>query len=333
MTSLLLILSLSVLQGSAADTLHAVDLYGLRTTSEAAVREAIGVRAGDALPASLDAMRDRLQHLPGVEEVDLSPVCCSENGRTILYVGIRERGTAPIAVRPAPSGAARLPAEVVDAGRRFDSALRLAVQRGVTGEDHTSGYALAEDSALRAVQHEFVRFAAVHVDTLTVVARHSAVAAHRALAAQVLAYAPDRPHVVRELLAAVSDPSDAVRNSAVRALAVLADWVNANPRAGLVIPAAPFTSLLNSVSWTDRNKGIMVLVPLTASRDSTLLAAARTSALPSLVEMARWSTPGHALGPFLLVARLAGVDDGEAFQAFQSGEREAIIARVVAAPR
>jgi hypothetical protein len=249
----------------------------------------------------------------------------------MLYVGIRERGTAPIVFRPAPSGAARLPEEIADAGRRFDSALLRAVQRGVAGEDHTSGHALAEDSALRAVQHEFVRFAAAHIDTLTAIVRYSANAAHRALAAQVIAYAPDKQHVARELLAAVSDLSDDVRNNAVRALAVLADWANEHPEVGLVIPAAPFTALLNSLSWTDRNKGVMVLIPLTATRDPSVLAAVRTSALPSLVEMARWSNPGHAVGPFLLIARLAGIDDGDAFQAFQSGEREAIIARVLAA--
>lgn len=315
------------------DTLYAVDLYGLRTTSETAVRNAIGLRAGDPLPASLGSIRARLRRLPGVEEVDLSPVCCSENGRTILYVGIRERGTPPIIFRPVPAGSAQLPAEIVGAGSRFESALMSAVQRGVTGEDHSRGYSLAEDSALRSAQHEFIRIAAQHFDTLTAILRKSTDAGHRALAAQIIGYGPDRQGVTRELLNAVRDPSDNVRNNAVRALAVLADWANQNSGSGVAIAAAPFTELLNSASWTDRNKGIMVLVPLTASRDSALLADLRKSALHSLVEMARWSNPGHALGPFILVARIAGLNDGEAFQAFQAGEREAVIARVLAASR
>jgi hypothetical protein len=118
-----------------------------------------------------------------------------------------------------------------------------------------------------------------------------------------------------------------VRNNAVRALAVLAEWLSQNPQPGELIHATPFVDFINSVSWTDRNKGVMVLLPLTASRDPELLRELRTRGLDSLIEMARWSSAGHALGPFVILARLAGVEDGEAFRAWQSGEREAIIAR------
>jgi hypothetical protein len=331
--ALTLLLSFSLFHTAAVDTLHSIDLYGLRTTSDTAVRAAVGLRAGDPLPGSLDAIRTRLRQLPGVDEVDLSPVCCSDNGRTILYVGIRERGTPAIAFRNAPDGSARLPPAILATGDRFESALRGAVQRGVTSEDHSRGYALAEDPALRAVQEEFATLATRHVDTVVAVLRHSADARHRALAAQVVAYGPDRQRATRELLDAVRDPSDAVRNNAVRALAVIGEWANEHPDSGVRIPAAPFIALLHSVSWTDRNKGIMVLVPLTASRDSVLLADLRARALLPLTEMARWTTPGHALGPFLVVARIAGVDDGEAFQAFQSGARETVIRRALASAR
>jgi hypothetical protein len=36
----------------------------------------------------------------------------------------------------------------------------------------------------------------------------------------------------------------------------------------------------------------------------------------------------HAFPAFFIVARIAGVSDEEAFQAFQAGERERILARV-----
>jgi predicted dienelactone hydrolase len=123
-----------------------------------------------------------------------------------------------------------------------------------------------------------------------------------------------------------------VRNNATRALAVLAAWVNRNPQAGVAIPPELFLDFLNSVSWTDRNKGLMVLMPLTASRDPALLAQLRSRALPSLVEMARWTNAGHALHPFLILARTAGLSDEDAFQAWQAGDREAVIARAIAAP-
>lgn len=327
---LLLLLSLAQSRGASADTLHAVDVYGRRTVSEASLRAAIALRAGDPVPASGDSIRARVSALPGVAEAHVSMVCCSETGRTLLYVGIREVGTPPTGFRAEPSGAARLPGDILAAGDRFEYALVSAVQRGATGEDDSQGYALAQDSALRYVQEGFLQIAADRSDTLASVLRHSADAAHRALAAQILAYGANRQAVARELLYAAEDPSDAVRNNATRALAVLADWVQRHPRAGVAIPAELFLDFLNSVSWTDRNKGVMVLVPLTASRDSALLAQLRSRALPSLVEMARWTNAGHALGPFLLVARIAGLSDGDAFQAWQAGDREAVIARAIA---
>jgi hypothetical protein len=242
-------------------------------------------------------------------------------------VGIRESGTAPLTFRAPPTGISELPADVVAAGRLFESALVSAVQRGTTAEDHSQGYALAEDASLRAAQNAFVEIAARDRDTLVHVLHHAQNAAHRALAAQILAYAPDRRLAARELMYAVGDPNEGVRNNAVRARAVLAEWLSQNPQPGELIHATPFVDFINSVSWTDRNKGVMVLLQLTASRDPELLRELRTRGLDSLIDMARWSSAGHALGPFVILARLAGVEDGEAFRAWQSGEREAIIAR------
>jgi hypothetical protein len=316
-----------------ADTLYAVDLYGVLSVPEAVVRAAIGLRAGDPVPSSLDAARTRLRALPGVAEVDISAVCCSENGRTMLYVGIRESGTPPITYRSPPTRVASLPGEIVAAGNRFEAALGEAVRRGATGEDHSKGYWLAQDSALRAVQQVFIQIATQRFDTLSTVLHNSSDASQRALATQIIAYGANRQNVLRELLYAAGDPSDGVRNNAVRALGVLADWVNQNPQSGIAIPAAPFIDFLNSVSWTDRNKGVLVLMHLTTSRDPALLAQLRTRGLQSLIEMARWKNAGHALGPFIMLARIAGTEDGEAFRAFQAGERERVITRAQAVRR
>jgi hypothetical protein len=325
--TLLFVLAFSASVQIPADTLYAVDLYGLRLVSEASVRAAVGLRAGDPRPTSIEPIRARVSAIEGIAEARVSAVCCSENGRTILYVGVRESGTAPLSFRAAPTGDSELPADVMAAGRRFESALIGAVQRGTTAEDHSQGHALAEDAALRATQDAFVEIAAEDRDTLVHVLHHAQNAAHRALAAQILAYAPDRRLAARELIYAAGDPDEAVRNNAVRALAVLAEWLSQHAQSSVVIPATPFIDFVNSVSWTDRNKGVMVLLPLTASRNPELLRELRTRGLDSLVEMARWSSAGHALGSFLILARLAGVDDGEAFRAWQSSQREAIIAR------
>ncbi|MEO5509727.1 MAG: HEAT repeat domain-containing protein [Longimicrobiales bacterium] len=326
-----LLASLTLAVGIGPDTLEAVDLYGLRTLAEAVVRATVGLAAGDPVPDSLERIRQRLLDLPEVAAVDVSIVCCGEMGGSILYVGIREEGMAPIAFRAAPAGAIRLRDAIVELGARFEGALLAAVRRGATGEDDSQGYALSSDSVVRSVQKAFLEVARTDFDTLVAVVRSSSDAAHRALAAQVLAYGAERQAVVRALVHAVGDPSESVRNNAARALALVAGWASKNPQAGLSIPTEPFVDFLNSVSWTDRNKGVLVLIPLTAERDSTVLAELRKRALPSLVEMGRWSNPGHALGPYILLARLGGVEDGEAFRAWQAGERETIITRALEA--
>ena len=57
------------------------------------------------------------------------------------------------------------------------------------------------------------------------------------------------------------------------------------------------------------------------------IAVLRAKALPSLVEMARWKAPGHALPSFIILARIAGVPENEIFPAFQTEHREEIILR------
>jgi hypothetical protein len=315
------------------ETVSSVDLYGMRSVPEAAVRAAVGVRPGDPVPQAVDSIRARVLAIPGVAEVDVARVCCAEDGGTMLYVGIREAGTPAATYRDAPTGAARLPDDIIAAGEAFDAALTSAVQRGAGEEDGSQGYSLARDSAMRAVQERFIAFAAERTGLLRTVLLTSSDAEHRALATQVIAYAPDRQAVARDLLHGVGDPDDGVRNNAVRALAILAQWANEHPEAGIAIPPDPFIDLLNSVSWTDRNKGVFALIPLTASRDPALMEALRTRAMPSLVEMARWTNPGHAMGAFMVLARVAGLDDRTAFQAYQSGDRESVIARATAPTR
>jgi hypothetical protein len=60
-----------------------------------------------------------------------------------------------------------------------------------------------------------------------------------------------------------------------------------------------------------------------------VLVPLRKRALPALVEMARWKSSGHAQAPFFLVGRIAGLDDIAISQAWERGEREAVIARAL----
>ena len=50
---------------------------------------------------------------------------------------------------------------------------------------------------------------------------------------------------------------------------------------------------------------------LTRSRDRQLLDQPRGEALDSLVEMARWSNPGHAWASRTILGRMVGVEEQE----------------------
>src|ERR1041385_3986374 len=165
-----------------------LDFYGLRKISESQLRKALGVREGDPLPPSKGEAEARLDQVSGVVESHLEAVCCDE-GRTILYVGIEERGAPHFDVREPPEGTATLPEEIAGAYNRFLEAAHAAAQRGSTDEDLTHGHPLMADGSARAVQEMFPALADTYLAQLRDVLRNSDDEAQRAIAPYVLVYA------------------------------------------------------------------------------------------------------------------------------------------------
>jgi len=106
-----------------------IDFYGLRSLSKQQVRQALQINEGDPFPESRAAAERRLEALPNVQQARLDAVCC-EAGKGILYVGIREKGTASLQFRSAPKGVSRLPEEMIRAGEAFSDALTEGIQKG-----------------------------------------------------------------------------------------------------------------------------------------------------------------------------------------------------------
>jgi hypothetical protein len=304
-----------------------IDFYGLRGVSERQVRDALQIKEGDALSGEPQEARRRLESLSGVAEARIELVCC-DAGKAILYVGIREKGAPSIQFHAPPQGKARLPQDVIQAGEDHDKAFTEAVLKGNSSEDDSQGYALTNDPATRATQERFITFAARDLNILRDVLSHSDDAHHRALAAQVIAYSADKQAVVNDLVEAMLDPADGVRNAAMRALAVMAASARRPDKQPIKIPARLFIEMLNSVDWTDRNKSSWALSNLTAQRDPAVLSELRQTALPSLVEMARWKT-GHAYMPFILLGRVAGIPEDEINAAWTRGDRASFIEAAV----
>lgn len=318
-----------------------IDFFGLRQVPENRARQALGIREGDTIPESeaaakefIHASEQRLAALPGVRRAHISGVCC-DAGKLILYVGIDEGGGDSLKFSPSPSGAARLPADVLIAERAFEAALQAAVEKGDAGEDDTQGHSLMDNPGARAIQQQFITFAARDEKRLRTVLRESGDADHRATAAQVLGYVKDKRSIVPDLVAAMADPDEGTRNNAMRALSIFAGFADRHPELRIHVPPEPFVHLLNSFWWTDRNKASMALTELAARRDPALLASLRARALDSLVEMARWKSRLHAAAPFFLLGYVAGLPDEEIRKRWKADDRKAVIRTALntAAPR
>ena len=301
-----------------------IDFYGLRSISEQQARQAIQIKEGDLPPDSPKEIQLRLEALPNVEQARLQVVCC-EAGKNILYVGISEKGAPALRFRTAPQGRVRLTHDMLQAGESFSDALMRAVLKGDAGEDDSQGHALANNPEARAFQERFIKFAAQDLKLLREVLRESSDAKHRALAAEMIAYAASKRDVVKDLVYAMSDPDVDVRNNSIRALGVIAGFARSRPELRIKVSPQPFVELLNSIEWYDRNKTSFVLFQLTGNRDEAVLSSLRQHALQSLVEMARWKSPVHSQLPFFILGRVGNISEEEINKAWISGNRRHLI--------
>ena len=287
-----------------------VDFYGLQTISEGQVRPLLPWSEGDALPMEVpDSLASDMADALGVARVAFNMGCCDEAGTGWVYVGIEETSSPRVEYRAAPTESTVLVPEVLTSYRALADAGLEAATRGELTEDGSAGHALADYPPARAIQEKFLIYVEQHGETLRQVLYTSADAEHRAAAAMVLGYAQDKARIVPDLERAVLDPDADVRNNAARALWVIAQYADRQPELEITIRADPFIDMLNSVVFTDRNKGLAMVWSLTASREPTLLGDLRERALPSLIEMCRWKNAGHAYPACRILERMLGLPE------------------------
>jgi hypothetical protein len=246
----------------------------------------------------------------GVAEITLAYICCTQEQQVEVYVGVAENPVRRVQTPPVFTGTARLPEDMIRADDEYGTQVREAVSRGQAREDDSQGHALAADyPPLRAVQQIFIDYARDHAALASEVLATSADARHRAVAAVILGYAPDKRAAATALSRGVSDPDEGVRNNATRALGVIAEYSVAHPELGIHIDPSPFVDMLNSVVWTDRNKGLMVLAQLTAGREPGLMKFIGERTRLALIDMCRWKNPGHSFQACLILRRVEGLPD------------------------
>ena len=179
----------------------------------------------------------------------------------------------------------------------------------------------------RAYQEKFITHARDHHEQLREVLASSGDDQQRAVAAIVLGYASDKNTVIEDLRHGMQDPDLGVRNNSMRALGAIARLAGEKPERGIHIDPSWFVDYLNSVYWTDRNKALMALIPLTENRDSAILDRLRKDARESLIEMASWQYDGHALSAYILLGRVENLSDSEIMETWEEGKRYEVIAK------
>ncbi|MGH9672897.1 MAG: HEAT repeat domain-containing protein [Bryobacteraceae bacterium] len=331
MAAALLTLLVSVPLLAQAPRVGIIDFYGVRTLSEARLRQALAIREGDPLPKSKGDTESAIELVPGVVHARLQAACC-EDGKAVLYVGIEEKGALHYTYRLPPTGEVRLPEPIHEAYARFLTAAGAAARTGETGEDLTSGHSLMHNAACREIQQEFVTLAAAHQSKLREVLRTSEDEEHRAIAAYVLGYAKRKREVVDDLQYALQDPDDTVRNNAMRALGAITVLSLKGGEEDLKVEPTWLVEMLNSLVWADRHAAAVTLVTTTESRNAGVLALLRERSLAALVEMARWKHLPHSLPSFILLGRLGGLAEKEIQDAWSRLDRDGVIRKAERKP-
>lgn len=327
---ILLILLSACLAAGAQPKIGLIEVFGNRRLSAERVQRALSLKPGEPLPPSKADAEEILEEFDGVVRAHLEAFCC-EQGQMVLYIGIQERGQPGFELRPEPTGAPLLPPAIVEVYEGFTQALGRA-QPADLQEDFSTGHSLMRGIAPRALQERFIGLAELHTAELREVLARSGDEDHRAMAAYVLGYAPDKSAVVDDLQQALRDPAQIVRSNAARALKAIA-VVAAKPESQVKLSTTWFVEMLNSASLSDRLEGARALLTLFDSLSSQTLAHLRERALPALNEMARFRHLPHALPAYLLLAKAAGIADEEAQAAWSAGEREKMLKEIARALR
>jgi len=326
---LLIILLLAVVAQAQENHRHIgeIDFYGYAGLDLDKVRAALPLREGEDFRDSdfsetLDRIRAAITKVIGKPPTDIAVVCCDDQGGQMFYIGLPGKSIRNMQFNPAPKGSVRFPARVVDLYQQTMEASSKDVRRGASKEDDSKGYSLSSDPELRAKQLATREYATHHEQLVLRVLASSKDAEQRIVAAHILGYARQSKEQIGALVRASYDADETVRNNAIRALAVLAE---SNPKVAARIPAKQFIDMLNSGSWTDRNKAGFLLDELSRGRDPKLLSQLRAHSLDSLIEMARWRSRGHAGTARILLGRIVGIEETRLQQLVDAGEVEQIL--------
>jgi hypothetical protein len=305
-----IVLAASASAQPASEKIAIIDFYGYGQIDPAQLRAVLAFKEGDAVPSKEvnQAAEEALVKATGRAAAKVTRVCCLEDGRSTVFVGLAVPDAPPVPYNPEPTGELKLPKEAHRLFVQLEKDTIAATKKGDSREDDSEGYALMKNPEARGDQLKLRDWVRANPATTYRVLETSRDARERAEAAEVLGYAEQSPEQIAALVRASFDSDEDVRNNAIRALEVLC---NLGPEVTRRIPAARFVPILHSLVWTDRNKASALFLALSKSHDPAVLSALGAGALQPLREMAQWRDWGHAGFAATILARIGGIPDDQ----------------------
>jgi hypothetical protein len=307
----------------ARDRIAYIEFFGNKGIDVEAVRAALPFHAGDVLSKEREEQaRAAVKRVTGRDLTNFAAICCTGDADSAVFIGLPGDSSHAFELDPAPSGDAVLSAELIELSRKMQDAQNKALQNGQSEEEGGKGYRLSKDPGARAAQLAVREYALAHEDELIRVLESSGRAGQRAIAADTLGYCARSPRQLAALVHAARDRNSTVRNQATRAVGEI---LEAEPPTAAQVAPDTFIDMLRSGTWTDRNKGCMMMTSLTQSRDPKLLARVKAESEDALWEIARWRNIGWAFCAREILGRAAGIPE-EKLQMLSWGPLDGFVA-------
>jgi hypothetical protein len=307
---------------SSGGRVASISFYGTSGVDVEAVRAKLPLKEGDPVPefatdgfgAMVESFEKATGYVPNI-------VCCDDRLNKWVFIGL---GGYDVPTLPSPLGENRLPGGMLDLFDEFEKARMESVAGGNFKEDRGEGYALANDPVLRAVQIRLREVALMNDREIFSVLETSGDIRSRQAAAHFLGYVQRSKRQAEALARASQDSDEEVRNNATRALAVL---LGAFPETGVGLDFEYFFDLLNSTSWTDRNKASALVEVVSRARDPQVASRIRARAMDALIDMAEWKSP-HREPALWILGRISGMEEASLSDKMGRGRYEEILATV-----
>jgi hypothetical protein len=270
------------------------------------IKPSLPVHVGDNWSSeSIAKLSKSIETLTGHKPTDIAPITY-KNDNLVLYIGLPGSTSHSLSFNAEPTGDSHLPQAVEGLYNQAVEAAAEGLRKGGVSDDVSNGYGISSDPKLRTAQLAMRDYALTHKELIFQVLETSADPQQRALAAHALGYGERSKRQIAALIAATRDANANVRNNATRALSILAFT---DPTIEQQIPIEQLCEMLNSGSWTDRNKATGFIETILKNNDSALISILRTHCLDSLCEMACWDTADNAELYRSILARIAGIPD------------------------